>query len=158
MHRISLGCDFMLTFQQPWDITSDCRMTNYKLLQWLVETLSCNVHHYRMINVSWSTVYHCNDTSFQVSLTDCPRTVSCFSKIQIGFTFLVPANLGSTGKRAAKWVCVCVYASWSSPPFCTTPRNDCYCKCLEYALLLSYWSHVWTFSQTNWFNFTWTAW
>jgi len=27
-----------------------------------------------------------------------PLTVSCFSKIQIGFTFLVPANPGSPGK------------------------------------------------------------
>jgi len=27
-----------------------------------------------------------------------PFTVSCFSKIQIGFTFLVPAHLGSLGK------------------------------------------------------------
>jgi len=33
-----------------------------------------------------------------------PLTVSCFSKIQIGFTFLVPAHPGSPGKRA-----VCVY-------------------------------------------------
>jgi len=37
-----------------------------------------------------------------------PLTVSCFSKIQIGFTFLVPADLGSPGKRAVKCVCVCV--------------------------------------------------
>ena len=37
-----------------------------------------------------------------------PLTVSCFSKIQIGFTFLVPAHLGSLRKRAVKWVCVCV--------------------------------------------------
>jgi len=37
-----------------------------------------------------------------------PLTVSCFSKIQIGFTFLVPANPGSPGKRAVKRVCVCV--------------------------------------------------
>jgi len=29
-----------------------------------------------------------------------PLTVCSFSKIQIGFTFLVPANLGSPGKRA----------------------------------------------------------
>ena len=36
-----------------------------------------------------------------------PLTVSCFSKIQIGFTFLVPAHLGSPGKRAVKWVFVC---------------------------------------------------
>ena len=37
-----------------------------------------------------------------------PLTVSCFSKIQIGFTFLVPAHPGSPGKRAVKWVCMCV--------------------------------------------------
>ena len=37
-----------------------------------------------------------------------PLTVSCFSKIQIGFTFLVPADLGSPGKRAVKRVCVCL--------------------------------------------------
>ena len=37
-----------------------------------------------------------------------PLTVSCFSKIQIGFTFLVLAHLGSPGKKAVKWVCVCV--------------------------------------------------
>jgi len=36
-----------------------------------------------------------------------PLTVSCFNKIQIGFTFLVPADLGSPGKRAVKRVCVC---------------------------------------------------
>jgi len=35
-----------------------------------------------------------------------PLTVSCFSKIQIGFNFLVPAHLGSPGKRAVKRVCV----------------------------------------------------
>ena len=37
-----------------------------------------------------------------------PLTVSCFSKIQIGFTFLVLAHPGSPGKRAVKRVCVCV--------------------------------------------------
>jgi len=31
-----------------------------------------------------------------------PLTVSCFSKIQIGFIFLVPAHLGSPGQRAVK--------------------------------------------------------
>ena len=41
-------------------------------------------------------------------LMSLPLTVSCFSKIQIGFTFLVPAHLGSPGKRAVKWMCVCV--------------------------------------------------
>jgi len=37
-----------------------------------------------------------------------PFAVSCFSKIQIGFTFLVPAHLSSPGQRAVKQVCVCV--------------------------------------------------
>jgi len=37
-----------------------------------------------------------------------PLTVSCFSKVQIGFTFLVPAHLGIPGKSAVKRVCVCV--------------------------------------------------
>ena len=37
-----------------------------------------------------------------------PLTVSCFSKIEIGFTFLVPAYLGIVpGKRPLN-VCVCV--------------------------------------------------
>jgi len=39
-----------------------------------------------------------------------PLTVSCFSKIQIGFAFLVLAHPGSPGKRAIKRVCVCVRA------------------------------------------------
>jgi len=43
-----------------------------------------------------------------VQLMPLPLTVSCFSKIQIGLTFLVPADLGSPGQRAVKWVCVCV--------------------------------------------------
>ena len=41
-----------------------------------------------------------------------PLTVSCFSKIQIGFTFLVLAHLDSPGQRVVKRVsvrsCVCV--------------------------------------------------
>jgi len=40
-----------------------------------------------------------------------PLTVSCFIKIQIGFTFLVLAHPGSPGQRAVKRVCVC-------PPQC----------------------------------------
>ena len=35
-------------------------------------------------------------------------TVSCFNKVQIGFTFVVLAHPGSPGKRAVKRVCVCV--------------------------------------------------
>jgi len=43
---------------------------------------------------------------YMAQLMPLPLTVSCFSKIQIGFTFLVPAHLSSPGKRAIKWVCV----------------------------------------------------
>ena len=35
-----------------------------------------------------------------------PLTVSCFSEIQIGFTFLVLAHPDSPGKRAVKRLCV----------------------------------------------------
>jgi len=40
-----------------------------------------------------------------------PLTVSCFSKIQIGFTYLVPAHPGSPGQRAIKKVCACVFCN-----------------------------------------------
>ena len=35
-----------------------------------------------------------------------PLNVSCFSKIHIGFTFLVLVHTGSPGQRAVKRVCV----------------------------------------------------
>jgi len=41
-----------------------------------------------------------------------PLTVSCFSKIQIGFTSLVPAHPGSPGQRAVKRVCVLLLSQW----------------------------------------------
>ena len=43
----------------------------------------------------------------KAQLMPLPLTVSCFSKIQIGFTFLVPAYLHSPGQRAIKQACVC---------------------------------------------------
>ena len=46
----------------------------------------------------------------KAQLMPLPLTVSCFSKIQIGVTFLVPAHPGIPGKRAVKRVCVCVCA------------------------------------------------
>ena len=49
-----------------------------------------------------------------------PLTVSCFCKILVGFTFLVPAHPGSPGKEAVKWLLVvwrcemCVYSAMDS--------------------------------------------
>ena len=48
---------------------------------------------------------------YMAQLVPLPLTVSCFSKIQIGFIFLVPAHLGSLGKKAVKRVCVCMWCS-----------------------------------------------
>jgi len=52
----------------------------------------------------WSEVQTC-----MVQLMPLPLTVSCFSKIQIGFTFLVPAHLGSPGKEPLNG---CELVSW----------------------------------------------
>ena len=41
-----------------------------------------------------------------VQLMPLSLTVSCFSKIQIGFAFLVPAYPGRRGQRAVKRECV----------------------------------------------------
>jgi len=38
-----------------------------------------------------------------------PLTVSCSSKIQIGFTYLVPAYPGCPGKEAVKWLYVSIF-------------------------------------------------
>ena len=56
-----------------------------------------------------------------------PLTVFRFSKIQIGFTFLVLAH---PGKKAVKWVCVCVMNSGFqiiiNPILYSTDRNCTY--------------------------------
>ena len=38
-----------------------------------------------------------------------PLTVSCFSKIQIGYTFLVPAHPGSPGKEPLNGCLLAIY-------------------------------------------------
>ena len=68
-----------------------------------------------------------------------PLTVSCFSKIQIGFIFLVLAHLGSLGQRAVKRVCMrlCVYL----------------CRSVSFVNFLQY-STVWTGLPTFFFRKT----
>ena len=48
-----------------------------------------------------------------------PLTVSCFSKVPIGFAFLVPAYPDSLGKGTVKWVWVWV-SLIRMVHFCTT--------------------------------------
>jgi len=55
--------------------------------------------------LAWLSVWSEVQTRM-AQLMPLPPTVSCFSKIQIGFTFLVPAHLGGLGKRAVKRVSV----------------------------------------------------
>jgi len=43
---------------------------------------------------------------YMAQLMPLPLTVSCFSKIQTSFTFLVPAHPGIPGQRAVKRVCL----------------------------------------------------
>jgi len=45
---------------------------------------------------------------YMTQMMPLPLIDSCFSKIQIGYTILVPAHLDSPGLRAVKRVCVCV--------------------------------------------------
>ena len=62
-----------------------------------------------------------------------PLTVSCFSKIQIGLTFLVQADMGSPGKRAVKRVCVCVCVSQPVRSFtenCHKLKSQCWAVCV----------------------------
>jgi len=47
-----------------------------------------------------------------VQLMPLPLTVSCFSNVRIGFTFLVPAHSGCPRQRAIKGVCVYVFVVW----------------------------------------------
>jgi len=44
----------------------------------------------------------------EVQLMPLPLNVSRFNKIQVDFTFLVPAHPGSPGQWAIKRLCVCV--------------------------------------------------
>ena len=60
-----------------------------------------------------------------------PLTVSCFSKIQIGFTFLVRAHPGSPGQRAVKRVCVhaCVHVLCTITVVCCVEKcPECFCQ------------------------------
>ena len=79
-----------------------------------------------------------------------PLTVFCFGKIQIGFTFLVLAYLGSPGQRAVKWVHVCfisvsltlLVGRQEERPACKSWVMRFWCGCLSGArcTLFALWS------------------
>ena len=104
-----------------------------------------------------------------------PLTVSCFSKIQIRFTFLVPAHPGCPGQMAVKHVCVPVVA-WQLckllyPCYFTLLTLEWQC-CMETVGWLTsvgcwccqvenVWSVWWTFSATvmmqSWWRSQWRS-
>ena len=55
---------------------------------------------------------------YMAQLMPLPLTISCYSKIQIGFTILVPAHVGSPGQSAVKRVYVCVYWEMLELAYC----------------------------------------
>ena len=70
-----------------------------------------------------------------------PLTVSCFSKIQIGFTFLVPAHPGSPGRgplNGCLFLCVCV----------------CVCVCVSVSVSVSVCLCVYMLRQLFFFHFS----
>jgi len=76
-----------------------------------------------------------------------PLTVSCFSEIQIGFTFLVPAHLGSPGKRAVKRVYVSIFSAFSALTLLVGwQEGHPACKKLSSGMLV--WLSVWSEMQT----------
>jgi len=88
-----------------------------------------------------------------------PLTVSCFSKIQVGFSFLVPAHPGSPRQRAIKWVLL-------PPPkkeVMFSVRSVCLSVCLSVSpsdysqtcerILTKFFGGVGHGSRTKWYNF-----
>jgi len=75
---------------------------------------SDDLQHIQVIHLARLLICHIKLFMLKYVLTRClsigftlPFTVSCFSKIQIGFTFLVPAYLGSPGKGPLNVCSVC---------------------------------------------------
>jgi len=91
---------------------------SYKVQKWIRSPL-CLIKCLQYFDtVGWAAEGHpaCKKLSGEVlawlsvcsEVQTCIWSSWCFSKIQIGFTFLVPAHPGSPGKRAIKRACVCV--------------------------------------------------
>jgi len=69
-------------------------------------------------------------------------TVSCFSKTQTGFTFLVSAHPGIPGKRAIKHVCVCVCVCFDTVGWASGIESGLQKLSDEMLMWLSVWNEV----------------
>ena len=81
-------------------------------------------------------------------LMSLPLTVSCFTKILIGFTFLVPAHPGSPGKRAVKRVCVFVLVLAFSALTQLVRQQEGRPACKKLSGWVLAWLSVWSEVQT----------
>ena len=99
-----------------------------------------------------------------------PLTVSCFSKIQIGFIFVVPAHPDSPGKRAVKRVCmwneveentwqfVVDYAGWSTQCCTNTTWRCCWChRCTADLFLPPAGIHTCWILRKQWVHGSWDS-
>jgi len=114
------GCAFSAV--TPWFVRQEVHLACKKLSGGVLAWLSC---------LERDAALH------MAQLMPVPLTVSCFSKIRIGFTFLVPARSGSPGQRAVKWVCMCAERMFRAGPMarkssgsvsclmCTTRLGSC---------------------------------
>jgi len=88
----SLGCCMPSVL---WHCLLGARKSIQPVKNWVVGVLA------------WLSVWSEVQTCIWPSWCHC-HFVSCFSKIKIGFTFLVAAHPGSPGQRAVKRLCVCM--------------------------------------------------
>ena len=80
-----------------------------------------------------------------------PLTVSCSSQIQIGFTFLIPAHLGSPGKgplNGCVWVCVCADSFAFSALTLLVGQQEGHPACKKLSGGVLAWISVWSEVQT----------
>ena len=106
-----------LTREHHFNITLVC--TSYCLAYWLLPSVlwRCWLHGRKGIQPvkteCWvAGMVICLERGADLHmalLMPLPLTVSCFSKIQIGFNFLVPAHLGSPGQQGVIRVYVCIH-------------------------------------------------
>jgi len=74
-----------------------------------------------------------------------PLSVSCFSNIQIGVAFLVPAHPGSPGQRVVKRVCLCVCVTCAfSALTLLVGRQEGHLACKKLSGGVLAWSSVWS--------------